>query len=119
MKHTLVYAAALLVLAAGCAQTPRQETDVTHSSSDAGDAPAQRFAGTLRGGIIAVGAETTGWALERDGGTRIDVDVSKVSPDVVAGLDGKPVVIHGAMTTANWPERGEKLLLVAERIEAE
>jgi hypothetical protein len=76
-----------------------------------------RFTGTLRGGVMAIGAETTGWRLERDDGTRVDVSVAKIR-DAVAGLDGKRVVIHGGLTTANWTERGRKQLLVAERIEA-
>jgi hypothetical protein len=79
-------------------------------------APAGRFTGTLRGGVIAVGAETTGWQLERPDGSRVDVDVSKAA-DAAGRLDGKPVVIHGGMTMANWVERGEKPLLIADRIE--
>lgn len=77
---------------------------------------AQKFTGTLRGGIMAIGAETTGWVLEIDG-KRIDVDVTKAA-EAAASLDGKRVVITGGMTTANWVERGEKPLLIAERIEA-
>ena len=79
--------------------------------------PAETFTGVLRGGIIAVGAETTGWQLERPDGTRVDVDVSKAA-DAAGRLDGKRVVIHGGMTKANWVERGERPLIVAERIEA-
>jgi hypothetical protein len=75
-----------------------------------------RFTGILRGGIVAIGAETTGWQLERDDGTRIDVDVTKVA-DAAAGLDRQRVVIDGSIVTANWVERGEKQLLLAERIE--
>src|SRR5688572_17593874 len=98
----------------------KQEAAVTQRPTDprATEVPAaaDRFTGTLRGGIIAVGAETTGWQLERPDGSRVDVDVSK-SADAAGRLDGKPVVIHGGMTKANWVERGEKPLLIAERIE--
>ena len=99
----------------------KQEAPVTERQNErrAGDATptaAERFTGTLRGGILAVGAETTGWQLERPDGSRVDVDVSKAA--AAAGrLDGKSVVIHGGMTKANWVERGEKPLLIAERIE--
>ena len=75
------------------------------------------FTGILRGRIMAVGAETTGWRLERDDGTRVDVRVANVG-DPLEGFDGKRVVIHGALTTVNWTERGRRELIIAERIEA-
>jgi hypothetical protein len=65
---------------------------------------------------MAVGSETTGWALQTDDGKRVDVDVTKAQ-DAASALDGKRVTITGGMTTANWPERGPKPLLIAERIE--
>ena len=75
------------------------------------------FTGTLRGGTVAIGGETTGWRLEGDGATGgIDVDVSKVRQRAQA-LDGKRVQVTGRMTTRNWVERGEQQVLVAERIE--
>jgi hypothetical protein len=74
------------------------------------------FTGTLRGRVMAAGGETTGWRLERDDGTRVDVNVAKVR-DSLDGLDGKRVVIHGAITTANWVERGRRELIIAERVE--
>ena len=80
--------------------------------------PAQRFTGTLRGGILAVGAETTGWVLGTDDGKRLDVDVSKTA-DAAAELDGKRVTIEGTSSTANWPERGPRQLLRAHRIVAD
>jgi hypothetical protein len=86
------------------------------TGADAAPAAAEQFTGTLRGGVIAVGAETTGWQLERADGSRVDVDVSKAI-DAAGRLDGKPVVIHGGMTKANWVERGERPLLIADRIE--
>jgi hypothetical protein len=97
-----------------------QEADVSAAQkSHAATAPSPRFTGTLRGGIVAVGAETTGWVLERNGdSSRVDVEVSHVSGDV-SRFDGKRVVIHGTMTTATWLERGERPLLIAERIEPE
>src|SRR5687767_9929320 len=48
---------------------------------------ARRFTGTLRGGVVAIGAETTGWVLETDDGRRIDVDVSK-APEAADELEG-------------------------------
>ena len=78
-------------------------------------AATQRFTGTLRGGILAVGAETTGWVLETDDGKRLDVDVSKAA-EAAAALDGKRVTVEGVSTTANWPERGPRTLVRAHQI---
>jgi hypothetical protein len=70
----------------------------------------------LRGGAVAIGAETTGWRLEGDGQTGgIDVDVSKVR-DQARQLDGKRVTVNGKMTKRSWPERGETQVLVADTI---
>ena len=94
----------------------------SNPSSTTNPAPASQprqttFTGTLRGRVMAVGAETTGWRLERDDGTRVDVSISKVR-DSLEGLDGKRVVIHGVIATVNWPERRSQQLLMAESIEA-
>lgn len=78
-------------------------------------APVKRFTGTLHGGVVAIGAETTGWVLQSDDLGRVDVDVSKAA-DAAAELDGKPVVIEGELVTVNWPERGEKRMLIADSI---
>ena len=83
----------------------------------AGDqVPLQQFTGTLRGGILAIGAETTGWVLETADGKRIDVNVAEAS-DAAEKLEGKRVVIHGAISKVSWPERGPRDLLIARRIE--
>jgi hypothetical protein len=74
------------------------------------------FTGILRGRVMAVGAETTGWRLERDDGPRVDVSVTKIR-DKLDGLEGKRVVIHGVIATVNWPERRSQQLLMAESIE--
>jgi hypothetical protein len=88
------------------------------STNPAASQPQQTvFTGMLRGRVMAVGAETTGWRLERDDGTRVDVNVSKVR-DQLDGMDGKRVVIHGRITTANWIERRRQQLIIADRIEA-
>lgn len=78
---------------------------------------ARKFTGTLRGGILAIGAETTGWVLEQEGNVRVDVNVSKVQDDA-AKLDGRPVVIEGTLVKVNWTERGGKPLLMADGITA-
>jgi hypothetical protein len=73
--------------------------------------------GTLQGGAVAVGAETTGWRLVGDGATGgIDLDISKVQARAKS-LDGKRVTVTGRMSTKNWPERGQTQVLVAESLE--
>lgn len=102
-----------------CPSTPAPADFVAVAKAPMTTKPSTRptFTGTLRGGIMAVGSETTGWALETDDGKRIDVNVDKAA-DAAASLDGKRVTVTGSMTTAKWLERGEKPLLMAEHIEA-
>lgn len=127
MIRDLFVAALVFVIAIGCGK-PSQPPPATAAGTGvnaerspvaetqhASTSPARRFTGTLRGGIVAIGAETTGWVLEQDGGDRVDVDVSNVA-DAAATLDGKRVVIEGDMVTANWVERGAKQLLMADSI---
>ena len=86
-----------------------------------GEPPATRptsYSGTLRGGNVAQGGETTGWILAGDGAAGgIMVDVSRVEADAKR-FDGKRVKITGRMTDRTWPESGTVRVLVAERIEA-
>jgi hypothetical protein len=74
--------------------------------------------GTLRGGRMAIGGETTGWVLLYDsnhGRRTIEVDVSGVK-------QGEPragnVIIKGNVVLHNSPERGPTLILKATRIES-
>ena len=92
------------------------------SSGGASSRPASTqpssFTGTLRGGAVAIGGETTGWRLEGDGQTGgIELDVSRVR-DRAKQLDGKRVTVGGRMTTRSWPERGSTQVLVVDRLEA-
>ena len=97
----------------------RAARDAAHANKRGGIRRAQtgRFTGTLRGGIVAVGAETTGWVLESEEHGRLDVDVSKMA-DAAGDLDGMPVVIEGTLVKVNWVERGEKNMLMADAIRA-
>lgn len=81
-------------------------------------AQSMSYQGTLRGGNVAQGGETTGWILAGDGAVGgIMVDVSRVEADAKR-FDGKRVKITGRMTDRTWPESGPVRVLVAERIEA-
>jgi hypothetical protein len=74
------------------------------------------FTGTLHGGVVAAGSETTGWALNVDGGTgALDIDVTAISGQVKA-LDGRHVTITGQLKEKNWVERGKTELLIADTI---
>ena len=118
---TLVVTFALLA-SAGC----RRDRDATSdpargdASPSAARAPATQpttFTGTLRGGAVAIGGETTGWRLEGDAQTGgIELDVSKVR-DRARQLDGKRVKVTGRMTARSGPERGTIQVLVADKIE--
>jgi hypothetical protein len=63
------------------AATSDDQADRAARAAAAATSPAdkQQFTGTLRGGVIAIGAETTGWVLETANDGRVDVDVSKVA----------------------------------------
>jgi len=75
------------------------------------------FTGTLHGGVVAAGSETTGWALHVDGGIgAVDVDVTAISGQVKA-LDGRHVTITGQLKRTNSVERGMTQLLIADTIE--
>jgi hypothetical protein len=76
------------------------------------------FTGTLRGGMMAIGGETTGWTLVGDGQTGgIQVDVSRLQGQAQK-LDGKRVTITGRMGEKNYVESGKTPVLIAEKIEA-
>jgi glucose/arabinose dehydrogenase len=93
-----------------------QEVPMSDPTNAPSTAPRQQFTGTLRGGVIAIGAETTGWQLDQPDGKRVDVEVSKAR-DAAAANEGKRVVIQGVLTKGRWVERGEKPLIIADRIE--
>jgi hypothetical protein len=104
-------------------------TACNHSDRDGGDrrAPSGRatrpastepteFTGTLRGGAVAIGGETTGWRLEGDGATGgLDLDVSRVRQQAQS-LQGRRVTVSGKTATRDWPERGPTQVLVVERM---
>jgi hypothetical protein len=74
--------------------------------------------GTLRGGMMAIGGETTGWTLVGDGATGgIELDVSKVKDDAKR-LDGKRVTVTGRMVDKKYVERGTVRVMQVEKLEA-
>ncbi|HEV2295862.1 MAG TPA: hypothetical protein VGR35_18595 [Tepidisphaeraceae bacterium] len=72
--------------------------------------------GTLRGGMMAIGGETTGWVLARDGGAgQVDLEVSAVR-EQAKRLDGERVTVLGRMIQRTYTERGVVPVMVVEKI---
>ena len=74
--------------------------------------------GTLEGGRIAIGGETSGWLLHYrdDGGDRsIEVEFEGDLPR--AARNGARVKITGRIVVREYIERGQVRVLVASRIE--
>lgn len=74
--------------------------------------------GTLRGGIMGIGGESTGWVLLYDsnhGRRTIEVDVSGVKQGAPRAGN---VIVKGKVVLHNYPERGPTLILKATRIES-
>ena len=72
--------------------------------------------GTLRGGLMAIGGETTGWTLVGDaqtGGTELDVSAVRAEAE---RLDGKRVTVTGTLTDRKYVERGTVRVLKVDRI---
>jgi hypothetical protein len=72
--------------------------------------------GTLKGGMMAIGGETTGWVLhyQRPEGARaIEVDLSELRGESVQG----PVRVTGKIIRREYVERGSVLILRATKIE--
>ncbi len=84
---------------------------------------AETVSGRLMGGIMAIGAETTGWMLvtEEENGRPVDgveVDMSRVL-EAAQRLDGARVKVRGVVVERRYVERGVTKVLVAESVEAE
>lgn len=81
------------------------------------DEKTEVFTGTLEGGIMAIGAETTGWRLIGDGEAgALEVDISRIR-DQVEQFNGRRVAITGQVISRSYVERGKVAVLVAHRIQ--
>ena len=107
-----------VVTLAGCQrdERPVQATDDAAPTAKPAATQPTTFTGTLRGGMMAIGGETTGWTLVGDAQTGgIQVDVSRVK-DQAQKLDGKRVTITGKMSEKNYVESGKTQILIADKI---
>ena len=109
----------LLLTAAGCQGTQQEATATTRPATGATQPVTQpsRFTGVLKGGMMAIGGETSGWVLKVDGEARsVDIDVSAVR-ERAEEFQGKRVTVTGRMTEKRYVERGPVAVLVVEQIE--
>ena len=107
-----------IVTLAGCQrdEPPAQATDDAPPTAKPAGTQPTTFTGTLRGGMMAIGGETTGWTLVGDAQTGgLQVDTSRVQ-DQAQKLDGQRVTITGKMTDKNYVESGKTPILIADKI---
>ena len=75
------------------------------------------LSGTLHGGIVAIGGETTGWELAYSkNGLRstIEVDMEAIKKAII--FDGEKVTISGELGVKNHLERGAVRILTAKTV---
>lgn len=103
--------AALLLALAACAHSTGSQTQPPP--------PGPSYTGTLRGGIMGIGGESTGWQLEVDdgefAGRKLDTDVSRVR-DAARAFEGRRVRITGKLVEKDYVERGKVNILAAAEI---
>ena len=75
------------------------------------------LSGTLHGGIMAIGGETTGWELAYSkNGQRSTVEVDMEAIEKAMAFDGKKVTISGELGVKNYLERGAVRILTAKTV---
>lgn len=73
--------------------------------------------GVLRGGMMGIGGESTGWQLEPGGDQpAVEIDVTAVAARA-GTLSGQRVRVIGRSTTRQYIERGPTRVIVAEFID--
>ncbi|HYE02741.1 MAG TPA: hypothetical protein VD963_05860 [Phycisphaerales bacterium] len=87
------------------APRPAPRAAPTPSAPGGTDGVVTRHTGVLRGGMMAIGGETSGWVLETAPGAQLELDVSMVR-DEARALDGQRVTAEGTMTEKRYVERG-------------
>lgn len=136
MKHLCtvsVIAAAGVLLAACCAPRPGDDRSTPEpppaaaqpTGADPVNVPPQpspgvqgTYIGTLRGGMVGIGGESTGWMLQGAGdgrGAGMDLDVSRVQGRAQE-LEGQSVIVRGHVEERRYVERGTVKVLIAESI---
>ena len=103
MKTVLLHLIALGVAAAALAQAAPKDVTLT---------------GTLRGGRIAIGGETTGWTLEyRDASGTHSVEVDVPRELLARTRSGATVKLTGTYVTREYVERGPTRIFRVTKLE--
>jgi 4-carboxymuconolactone decarboxylase len=103
MKHLLLLFTTFILSVTAFAQTTGQEVTLT---------------GTLRGGRIAIGGETTGWTLEyRDASGEHSIEVELPRDVMARARDGATVRMAGSFATRNYVERGAVRIFRVRRLD--
>ena len=81
-----------------------------------------RFVGILRSGMVGIGGESTGWALERDqtdaadtAPATVEIDVQKVR-EAAKAFNDRRVIVTGTFVDRKYVERGTVPILVATEL---
>jgi 4-carboxymuconolactone decarboxylase len=86
--------------------------------AQAGQGQEVTLTGTLQGGRIAIGGETTGWALEyRDAAGQHSVEVELPRELMVRARSGASVRVTGTFATREYVERGSVRIFRVSRLE--
>jgi 4-carboxymuconolactone decarboxylase len=105
MKTFLLF---LLFMSASTAMTMAQT----------GQGPEVTMTGTLRGGLISIGGETTGWTLEyRDSSGPRSIEVDLPGDLRTRARSGATVQLTGTMVVREYVERGATRVLRVSRLE--
>jgi len=103
MRTLLLLFATFVAPLAAAAQTSGQEVTLT---------------GTLRGGRVAIGGETTGWSLEyRDASGDHSIEVELPRELLTRVESGMAVRVTGVFATRDYVERGSVRILRVSRLE--
>jgi hypothetical protein len=101
-------------------ETPKPTEPTPPKDPDAKRDTAQEnvtVTGILRGGIMGIGAEHTGWQIEREGGlSPIELGIGKIGRETAQKFEGKKVTITGKMIDRKYVERGVVKILRADTI---
>jgi 4-carboxymuconolactone decarboxylase len=103
MKHLLLLFTTFGLSVAAFAQTTGQEVTLT---------------GTLRGGRLAIGGETTGWTLDyRDSSGQHSIEVELPRELMERARSGATVRVTGNFATRDYVERGSVRILRVSRLD--
>jgi hypothetical protein len=123
LKNTILLAWAALVLTStyGLGQAGELLISDPVASADPVIKPGKKVTliGKLKGGMMAIGGETTGWQLiytTSKGATKIEVDMKAI--EKTQTFDGAKVTVTGTIITKKYIERGSVLILKAESVVA-